>query len=280
HKKAQETSAGVTITEIEDNLPSLRGDDAHVEGYVSRVKDVEATLVKFYSDDDRESWERHNFYLKKAFDEEFQVVANSLLKMVGMVGGTSSAPREENYKVLIAIGLGDFGSNNTLSSLHTSFKKYFVELAKSSGYIVCGVNEFYTSRRCPRCEQFVGQVTLCRSIAVPPPARRSPARQTFAQYLKARGWMVMECETEANLSSGNDCQPGDVVATRNSGRCQKHSWDSRRATEAKYAAAADQLLKMVGGSIGERGKYNNVLFGNGLGKFSSTSGLTSLHSSF
>ncbi|KAF9940993.1 hypothetical protein BGZ67_006231 [Mortierella alpina] len=96
HKKAQETSAGVTITEIEDSLPPLRGDDAHVEDYVSRVKNVEATLVKFYSDDDRESWKRHKFYLKKAFDEEFRVVADSLLRMVGMVGGTSSAPREED----------------------------------------------------------------------------------------------------------------------------------------------------------------------------------------
>ncbi|KAF9960813.1 hypothetical protein BGZ72_005819 [Mortierella alpina] len=64
-------------------------------------------------------------------------------------------------------------------------------------------------------------------------------------------------------------------------RYQKHTWDRRRAKEAEYAAAADQLLKMVGGTIGEKRKPDNhVLFGIGLGKFSSTSGLTSLHSSF
>ncbi|KAF9273789.1 hypothetical protein BGZ68_001207, partial [Mortierella alpina] len=123
---AQETSTGVTIKEIEENLPPLRGDDADVEGYVSRIKEVETTLVNFYSDQDRGSWKRHRFDLKKAFDEEYRMVADSLLRMVG---GTSSAPRGEDNKVLIVIGLGDFGSNSKLSSLHSNFKTYFVELA-------------------------------------------------------------------------------------------------------------------------------------------------------
>ncbi|KAF9940994.1 hypothetical protein BGZ67_006232 [Mortierella alpina] len=70
-----------------------------------------------------------------------------------------------------------------------------------------------------------------------------PARQSFAQYLKARGWMVVECETEADLSIGSDCQSGDIAVTRDIGQHQKHSWDSRRAMEAEYAAAEDQLLK-------------------------------------
>jgi len=30
------------------------------------------------------------------------------------------------------------------------------------GYIVVGVNEFYTSKKCPVCEEFVGQVDLRR----------------------------------------------------------------------------------------------------------------------
>ncbi|KAF9958693.1 hypothetical protein BGZ70_009115 [Mortierella alpina] len=64
-------------------------------------------------------------------------------------------------------------------------------------------------------------------------------------------------------------------------RYQKHLWDSRRAKETEYAAAAEQLLQMVGGTIGEKRRSDNyVLFGIGLGQFSSTSGLTSLHGTF
>ncbi|KAF9964235.1 hypothetical protein BGZ70_006739 [Mortierella alpina] len=126
HKKSQTTSGGVSIKEIESDLPPLRGDDADVEGYVSKVKDVEATLVKFYSDDDRESWKRHKFDLKKAFDEEFRVVADCLWEW----------------------------------------------WARSLGYVVCDIDEFYTSKRCPRCENFAGQVTI-RRLYCPSPTCQS-----------------------------------------------------------------------------------------------------------
>ena len=32
----------------------------------------------------------------------------------------------------------------------------------SLGYLVVGVNEFYTSKKCPRCTNFVGQATIRR----------------------------------------------------------------------------------------------------------------------
>ncbi|KAF9300921.1 hypothetical protein BGZ74_007331, partial [Mortierella antarctica] len=32
--------------------------------------------------------------------------------------------------------------------------------ARSLGYIVVGLNEYYTSKKCPDCQQFVAQVTL------------------------------------------------------------------------------------------------------------------------
>ncbi|KAF9271681.1 hypothetical protein BGZ68_003203, partial [Mortierella alpina] len=61
---------------------------------------------------------------------------------------------------------------------------------------------------------------------------------------------------------------------------QKHAWDSRRAMEAEFAAAVDQLLHMVGGSVAKKRRPDNhVLFGIGLGQFSTKSGLTSLHGS-
>ncbi|KAF9899819.1 hypothetical protein EC991_008260, partial [Linnemannia zychae] len=34
--------------------------------------------------------------------------------------------------------------------------------ARSLGYVVLGLNEFYTSKRCPCCEQFVAQLDLRR----------------------------------------------------------------------------------------------------------------------
>ncbi|KAF9990403.1 hypothetical protein BGZ75_001885, partial [Mortierella antarctica] len=34
--------------------------------------------------------------------------------------------------------------------------------ARSLGYIVVGVNEYYTSKKCPTCENFVGQVNIRR----------------------------------------------------------------------------------------------------------------------
>ncbi|KAG0058547.1 hypothetical protein BGZ92_007139, partial [Podila epicladia] len=40
--------------------------------------------------------------------------------------------------------------------------------ARSLGYIVVGVNEYYTSKRCPDCHEFVGQVDI-RQLYCPTP---------------------------------------------------------------------------------------------------------------
>ncbi|KAF8976663.1 hypothetical protein BGZ46_008070 [Entomortierella lignicola] len=34
------------------------------------------------------------------------------------------------------------------------------EIARSLGYVVLGLNEFYTSKKCPNCQNFVAQVTI------------------------------------------------------------------------------------------------------------------------
>ncbi|KAK3808749.1 MAG: hypothetical protein J3Q66DRAFT_417306 [Benniella sp.] len=49
---------------------------------------------------------------------------------------------------------------------------------------------------------------------------------------------------------------------------KKHSWDARRAKDEEFYAIANQILGLVGGSIGERRKENNkVAIGIGLGDF-------------
>ncbi|KAF9125979.1 hypothetical protein BGW39_007001, partial [Mortierella sp. 14UC] len=42
------------------------------------------------------------------------------------------------------------------------YQPTFKHRLRSLGYIVMGVNEYYTSKKCPECKQFVGQVDLRR----------------------------------------------------------------------------------------------------------------------
>ncbi|KAF9356649.1 hypothetical protein BGX26_004962 [Mortierella sp. AD094] len=73
--------------------------------------------------------------------------------------------------MVVGIGLGQFGSSSRLSSLHSSFLAFFVPLARSLGYIVVGVNEYYTSKKCPHCHTFVFQVStrglFCEDCGTP-----------------------------------------------------------------------------------------------------------------
>ncbi|KAF9342319.1 hypothetical protein BGX26_007803, partial [Mortierella sp. AD094] len=62
---------------------------------------------------------------------------------------------------------------------------------------------------------------------------------------------------------------------------QSHAWDAQRALEEEISMIANSLLKMVGGSSGvKRDEKNMVVIGIGLGQFSSSSRLTTLHNTF
>ncbi|KAG0263678.1 hypothetical protein DFQ27_001635 [Actinomortierella ambigua] len=62
---------------------------------------------------------------------------------------------------------------------------------------------------------------------------------------------------------------------------KRHKWHARRARQGVYYRLADGFLRMVGGSIGEKkDKDNPVVVRIGLGRFRSTSGLSSLHGTF
>ncbi|KAF9903119.1 hypothetical protein EC991_004145 [Linnemannia zychae] len=63
---------------------------------------------------------------------------------------------------VIGISLGQFKSSSGLTTLHGSFQAFFIQLARSLGYVVVGVNEFFTSKKCLTCEQFVYQVNIRR----------------------------------------------------------------------------------------------------------------------
>lgn len=67
----------------------------------------------------------------------------------------------------------------------------------------------------------------------------------------------------------------------NNGRYCSHDWDSERARKEEFWKIADSLLRSVGGSVGVKRKEGNMaVIGIGLGKFSSRSGISSLHGSF
>ncbi|KAF9178231.1 hypothetical protein BGZ50_007958, partial [Haplosporangium sp. Z 11] len=165
-RKGRAAEGDESIAQMETNLPALRGAEASITNYVEQSKVVESILETFYNN---VTLKRHQWDAKRARDKEFQLVAKRLLKMIG---GNPGRKRDQDDKVIIGIGLGEFSSTSRLSSLHTAFSKYFVQLARSLGYIVVGVNEYYTSKRCPGCKEFVGQVDI-RQLYCPTPMCRA-----------------------------------------------------------------------------------------------------------
>ncbi|KAF9561473.1 hypothetical protein EC968_005761 [Mortierella alpina] len=77
-----------------------------------------------------------------------------------MVGGTIGKPKDADKKIVIGVGLGNFGSGSGLTSMDRAFASYFIRTCHALGYLVVGLNEFYTSKKCPHCHDFVAQVTL------------------------------------------------------------------------------------------------------------------------
>ncbi|KAI1314437.1 hypothetical protein EDD11_002181 [Mortierella claussenii] len=146
----------ITISSIEFGLPHLCGPAASIKDYVDRLQDVEVHLNSFYGN---VVMKKHKWNARKARDHEDKLIANRLLKQVG---GSLGAKRDEKNKVIIGVGLGKFSTKTRLSSLHESFQSFFVQKAKSLGYIVVGVNEYYTSKKCPHREKFVGKVDIRR----------------------------------------------------------------------------------------------------------------------
>ncbi|KAI8596758.1 hypothetical protein EDD21DRAFT_238117 [Dissophora ornata] len=73
----------------------------------------------------------------------------------------------------------------------------------------------------------------------------------------------------------------DAFYNGNNNRLKKHKWDAQRAKNSEFIAITNRILKLVGGSIGCRMKEEQkVVMAVGLGQFSSSSRLSSLHEAF
>ncbi|KAG0213355.1 hypothetical protein BGX28_004693 [Mortierella sp. GBA30] len=98
---------------------------------------------------------------KTAREREFHRLADSLLRMVG---GSIGEKKKEEDKIVIWIGMGRFTSTSRLSSLPGTFESFFVQKARTLGYLVVGVHEYYTSKTCPKCQEFVAQTESIRRL--------------------------------------------------------------------------------------------------------------------
>ena len=86
--------------------------------------------------------------LEKALRGEYDRAVSGIMSMVGV--DWSRPTLNDQNRVLFVVGTGKFGSTN---SLHTSFSEYFIKKVTSLGYRVLGVDEYFTSQKCPCCKQ-------------------------------------------------------------------------------------------------------------------------------
>ncbi|KAG0303305.1 hypothetical protein BGZ98_006802 [Dissophora globulifera] len=142
-----------TICDIESNYPPLRGPAANIEGYFNHRSEYAEVLDKFYNG--TRVYKQYSWDAKKARKEEYRRAADNLLRMIG---GSLGAPKDKDEKVVIGVGLSKFSTGIRLSSLDGTFGSYFIQTARALGYIVVGVNEYFTSKKCPSCKNFVAQV--------------------------------------------------------------------------------------------------------------------------
>lgn len=128
-RKGRAVEGTESIAHKETNLPPLRGPEASIAEYVNQSGVVETDLETFYNN---VTLKKHQWDAKRARDQEFKLVGKRLLELVG---GTPGAKRDSKNKVIIGIGLGEFSSNSRLSSLHTAFSEYFVQLVSNRAFL-------------------------------------------------------------------------------------------------------------------------------------------------
>ncbi|KAI8596280.1 hypothetical protein EDD21DRAFT_408500, partial [Dissophora ornata] len=83
-----------------------------------QLQDTEMHLNEFYGN---VILKKHKWSARKARDEEYQLIANRLLKLVD---GSTGVKREESSKVVIGVGLGKFSTMSRLPPLHESFQPF------------------------------------------------------------------------------------------------------------------------------------------------------------
>ncbi|KAF9160238.1 hypothetical protein DFQ26_005748 [Actinomortierella ambigua] len=147
-----------SISTLESAVPPLRGANGCFPKHVDRNEDNKEVLDKFYNGN-KFFLKRHKWHARRGRQEEYHRLADGLLRMVG---GSIGEKKDKDNPVVVGIGLGRFRSTSGLSSLHGTFEEFFIRKARALGYVVVGVNEFYTSKKCPTCHDFVCETKSLR----------------------------------------------------------------------------------------------------------------------
>ncbi|KAF8923623.1 hypothetical protein BGZ47_004614, partial [Haplosporangium gracile] len=125
---------GRTIQDLESTLPPLKGESASFCEYVAARRAFEGDLDDFYNNT---NYWKHQWDAEVCRKEEFYKVAEGLLKMIG---GSVGQPRMPHQHVVIAVGLAKFVASHGPPSLDGTFQAFFINLARSLGYLVIGIN--------------------------------------------------------------------------------------------------------------------------------------------
>ncbi|KAF9565018.1 hypothetical protein EC968_004278 [Mortierella alpina] len=149
---------GTTIQDLESTLPPLVGEGASFCDHVAARRAAEGDLDDFYNSTN--FW-KHKWDSEVCQKEEYYKVAEGLLRMIGGSVGRARLPHQH---VVIAVGLAKFTASSGPPSLDSTFGAFFINLARSLGYLVIGVNEYYTLKRCPHCSGFVCATSNWRAL--------------------------------------------------------------------------------------------------------------------
>ncbi|OAQ26545.1 hypothetical protein K457DRAFT_697714 [Linnemannia elongata AG-77] len=210
--------------------------------YVEELELVETRLKKFYAGDDNR-YKKHAWDLERAKQAEYQAIAERLLNVVGGSLGRRVEDNEDKDPILFGVGLGQFSSNSKLSTLHPTFLSYFIQTVRSLGYVVVGINEYYTSKKCPRCTEFIAQVTLrsfyCYSCKqyfhrdtmaaqnmceIVLHRLKTFERPKHLQPLAADGsypWMASSSTSSSNMAASSSTATGSTTAASSSSSSRK-----------------------------------------------------------
>ncbi|TPX34279.1 hypothetical protein SeLEV6574_g08300 [Synchytrium endobioticum] len=133
-----------------ERILTRRNDKASAD-YLNRFIGGYGVARRYYRE---KSYLRMEWDAKKASKGEWDMVINKMLEMVDCTIGRKV---QDGRNVVVAFGTGEFESKK---SRHTAFLKYFVNRVSSLGLRIVGVDEYFTSKKCPRCGLFVEMMTL------------------------------------------------------------------------------------------------------------------------
>ncbi|TPX39093.1 hypothetical protein SeMB42_g06475 [Synchytrium endobioticum] len=86
-------------------------------------------------------------------------LARVLEGIVNMVDESIGYKLSGNKKVIVAIGMSDFSS---AKSRHVMFTRYLIRKLRPLRYTIVGVKEYYTSKKCPCCQEFAEMPAMRR----------------------------------------------------------------------------------------------------------------------